>query len=625
MDIIQSLARGLLLFFVVKIALAHPRPLAPQQSSFCARGKESLRSRFLEFLAGRAPFRSPTHHSRFGDGAAGVVCKPKIILERANWFPTDSAFRRSWLHFLVVMFLCPQLISQTPELTVQELEVIKTYQFDIAIATPVQFDLAVPELQTDLSKKELKIDLLPIQLEEISYQIKPLAHIPQKSKYYNGYLNAHYGNKENMDINVSFRRMVPNYFIYGIEGEFYKINDSEVLDKNLSTVRGSTFLRYFLSQKTWLQLSGKYAHLSAGVYGFNTAETISSTGEENRLDIRKLNNAVDLHHQLNNKDLFLNYELEINKTSNRTSSINEVLLRNNLNIGNQFSNGLSLNINISNEHLAKSLPSQSHRSLSQGRLTAIYMKKGLGIKAEAKAAYFKNAWQIDPNAELFFKSENHKVEWHYRTSYDLFTYDQGLNSIYFINMENLNSEITETQSIGGSYEYQKRSSHSFQIGANYLDLTNGLIWRHNPVNKQFFDPDFLDYSYYLFEVRHLFYFLRSLSFSQEFNYRLLDKIEKSALPHTQDYTLESSLTYSVGKFEFDLSYILGDQVHYTTGLDYSETSDYQHDIGFSVTYRPHEQLKIQAEGLDLLDNRFERFGGYADYGRRFRVGVFGKF
>lgn len=526
---------------------------------------------------------------------------------------------------LALLLLFSTLTSQTPELTEQELEVIKTYQFDIAIATPVQFDLAVPELQTDLSKKELKIDLLPIELEEISYQIKPLAHIPQKSKYYNGYLDAHYGNKQNLDINASFRRMVPNYFMYGIDGEFYKINDSEVLDKNLSTVRGSAFLRYFLSQKTWLQLSGKYAHLSPGVYGFNTPETISSASEENRLDIRQLNNAVDLHHQLSNKDLFVNYELEIDRTSNRTSSINEVVLSNNLNIGNQFSNGLSLNINISNEHLAKSLPSQSHRSLSQGRLTAICMKKGLGIKAEAKAAYFKNTWQIDPNAELFFESENHKVELHYRPSYDLFTYDQGLNSIYFINTENLNSEITETQSIGGSYEYQKRSSHNFRIGASRLDLKNGLIWRHNPVNKQFFDPDFVDYSYYLFEVRHLFFLHKNLRFAQDFHYRLLDKVEKSALPHTQDYSLESSLTFSAGTIEVGLSYILGDKVYYTSDLDYLETSDYQHDIGFSVSYRPNEQLEIQAEGLDLLHNRFERFGGYADYGRRFRIGVFAKF
>lgn len=521
--------------------------------------------------------------------------------------------------------LCVSLHAQENKLTDQELDVIKNYQFDMADSDPSLFQLDIPEPSMKIEAGNLGVDLLPLEIEEISYSIKPIAHQPNPLKYYRVYGDMAYGNLNNIDANVSFRNMVPNYFIYGFEGQFSQIKDEAVLDRSLQKVKGKGMLQYFFKQKTFFDLRFEYTQNEFGVFGFNDDNTISSTGENRFLENQIINTSFIAHHQIGKGGPSLEYAFDINHLSSITDDEKEVILTNGLKIDQELAKGYAFALDLEHNFISDEIGDEATTSLTKGILSGKMIKPKFGVELSGLTTYQNNKWSLYPNGRLYFKSSEHLISLSHTIDVELFTYAGGIQEIQYINTKEMKILPQVTKSIGGSYEFKNENGYLFNLGASYKSLENAAIYKNSTVDRQLFDVHFIDFDHYQFGLNYTFPLLGNLSFSQNFQYRLLEEKSKEELPGFQNYNLISSLDYSFRALKVNLSYNLGDFVSYSNLQDYKVKSDYQHELDLRVNFEFSKNITAFASGVDLLDNRFEQYAGYEDFGKRYQLGVMVKF
>ena len=527
--------------------------------------------------------------------------------------------------FPLLIILCfSKAYAQNENLSAQDLEVIKSYQFEMALTSPILRELSAIESNVLLEKQEIKIDLLPIELQEITYSIKPIAHEPRPFKYYKGFTKISYGNLENIDFFGTYRHQVPNYFMYGLEASYLRINDQNILDKNIYEIGGGGFLRYYVNKNTWLEYSPNYNKKSPGIFGFNTPESISLNGDNLTLDIIQVDHEVIVNHQFFKNTSSVNYSASFHKTNNTDKNLRELIITQKLVAEKIFNKGYNLQISLRNDHLAQSINQSDLNYLTQGRLSFSLLKPQIGFRVEA-LSQISGIKKILPNGEFFLHGKQHHFELHYRNNITLNSYRDGLNRLYFINVNSYESTISEELSAGLSYQFAIRNSHKLKIGASREQRIKEVFWVNNLADQGHFDNISVDYQFYSFDLEYEFYLLKNLRFGQNLNYRLLDNIIKEKLPHSQNYNAETAIKYAVGKFTITVDYTLGDRVIYSPIPNYADQSDFQHEIGTELKFQISEQVNISLEGMDLLDNKFEQYTGYADYGRRIKIGMSAKF
>lgn len=529
------------------------------------------------------------------------------------------------IYTTILAFLYIGILSaQQTELSEQDIKVIKSYKFDIEETAPIFSDISIGEQLMSIKKEELPVDLLPIQLEDITMALKPLAHNIIPSKFNKAFVKASYGLLQNIDASGSFRHQVPQYFMYGLDARYAMINDAEVLDKNETQLDASGFLRYYLTNKTWIQVDSRYGKSQNGIFGFNTPQTLSLDGQHKTVDIQHLDEALTILHKWaqNTGDIKLNVNSIF--TSNKTNDLSEALINSSLIVSKKFKKNHSISLDIDNNHIAKRLNTEGTNNLLQGELTVGMTKPKIGAEVSAKS-YYEDGFNFVPNAEFYLKGKRHYLSIYYDNTFALQSYHALLTDMTLLNTASINTKVSQQKTIGLSYSFEIPNSHQLTLSAARNENINKVMWINNIENQQVFDLNLVDFNYYSFGLNYKFFLLDNLSFSQDANYRLLDKIEKTALPHFQSYTLTTEFRYDFHAFNFSGSYTLGDLVYYSDLLDYDVTSDFQHDMSVDISYHPSEKVEIYLEGIDLLDNRFERYAGYQDYGRRAKIGTFIKF
>jgi hypothetical protein len=536
--------------------------------------------------------------------------------------------KKNILYIASMLLFTGNVFSQSSELSKQELEVIKSYKFDIVQAQPLflEYDKLEEPTKT-IENLRTEVQLLPLELDEIEYAIKPKAFEVNPPRYYNGYAGIRYGNLENLDLYASFQKQVSNYFLLGIEGNYFKIKDSEILDKNVSSTNGKAFIQYFLNNKTWIKLKTEYQQNQNGLFGYNDEQTVNPDGVEQRVENKNIQAEAQIkHYSDKNRSLAFSYQINASSSQAVTFDAKEFILYNKGDIRKDFGSHFFTQISAENRVFLNSINESESRSFSSSQITLGWLKSNFGIVAEGFGTYYLDEFRIAPKIEMYFTKNEHKLNLHYSTSLEPFSYRTALDKSYtYAIPASVNYALVEINSLGGSYEYEKKHSHMFDVGIAYEKYINSPVIFTSLVQNQLFEFQYLDFDQYKFDLNYRISILPWLTLGQDMSYRYLQNVEKEQLPHNQIFTFLNTMEIDWKRLSAKVNYTFGDNVLFTKDLNYETSSTYEHDLSVSLDYRIHDQIRIEARGIDLLNNRFEQFAGYQGFGRRFQVGIFSKF
>ncbi|MEE9374359.1 MAG: hypothetical protein V3V00_14990 [Saprospiraceae bacterium] len=531
--------------------------------------------------------------------------------------------------FNILLIICTFLnvngIAQNATLSDLELQVIKSYQFDLKESRPIlsKIEVIIPEIAFKPSK--IIVDLLPVKLEDVTYSIKPLAHLPQSSKYYKGYASASFGAFQNLELEASYRHQAPNYFMYGIEASYINIDDKSITNKNRNNKSGSGFLRYYLKPTFWLQYKAKYRFDQIGVFGFIESNKPIFQNETKSEHYNRNQHNISFFKKIKKIGTAINLDNSISTTRNILIREKEHLLRNHLSIKTSFTRTFSLDINSEYLRQISTLDGSKGSYLWNNRVILTFKRPNIGAKIEGLLSLRKKT-RILPEGEFYVKGKAHSLTLFYRNNLVFNTLNTDLDEIFLIDITNYSSSVSEYSSYGFEYEFDVKSAQQLKLTVSKNKNVNEQIWINSANNSQYFSFQLLDYSFYNISMKYRIFILNNLSFSQGISYLYLQDIGISEIPHFQKYNISSSLRFAFRKLEVAASYKIGDKVYFPAYLpDFDITSEYQHDISAELKYQLSKTVKVSIYGIDLLDNRFESFAGYKGFGRRVKIELFTKF
>ncbi len=518
------------------------------------------------------------------------------------------------------------LLAQNENLSEQELKVIKSYQFDLTESNPILSNLSLDLPKLEIETAAFKVDLLPVKLEDVTYGIMPLAHQPSESKFYKGWASAAFGSSQILDLEASFRHQVPNYFMYGIDVEYSNINDQNTLSKDFNEKKALGFLRYYLKPSFWFEYQALYSFSKLGVFGFNQENVPGIIGGEIKEENYRQNyHQITLFKRLKKINTDFNLKNSLFTARNTKMHLGENVLHNHLNIATKFSSSLSLNISSNHKRQISTVNDSNNKYLWNNRLNISFTKPHIGFKIEGLFSLGQQT-NILPGAEFYLNGKAHSLTAFYRNRLNFNSFYETQNEINLIYIPSFSTSITEVNSYGLKYDFDIKDAHGLNMSASFINKKNDQIWINTPENLQYFSFQLLDYSYYNLELGYHIHLHENLKFNQSIEYKLLQDIDSKDITHLQKYNVKSSVSYSMKRINLAFDYLLGDQVAFTKEIEgYSNQSDYQHDLRFELKYSISDAVQVSLIGIDLLNNRFEAFTGYKDFGRRGKLKIRAKF
>jgi hypothetical protein len=529
------------------------------------------------------------------------------------------------LFFLIVAFCTLHTHAQSDHLSEQELKVIKSYQFDISESTPILSDLSLHLPFLQLPESKIEVDLLPVKLDEITLSIMPLAHQVTPSKSYKGYASAGFGNTQILDLTVSYRHQVPNYFMYGLDLNYSNIKDTEILSKERNHRMASGFLRYYLKPTFWTEYSTNYEVTKAGVFGFKE-ELNTQPGGETRIENYKRNqHSVTLFKSFTKLKTKIESKNTLLSAKNTRMNLGENVVDNQIYIKSELSKVLSVNLQSDHKRQISTINDLDNSFIWNTRLNLSFLKPKFGFKLEGLLSTGSDL-NVLPEAEFYINGQSHSLELFYKNDLTLNTFHDNQDEINLISIPVYSSEITETLSYGFEYRFDLKDAHGLSLTGSFVELTNEQVWINNADDPRYFDSHLIDYSFYNLGLKYRINMLSNLEFKQGFHYKHLSDLSPQDIPHFQRYRLKSSVSYHLSRLNFTIDYVLGDQVAFSQNLvDYVDRSGFQHEVDLELKYIISDAVSISILGMDILDNQYEGFAGYKSFGRRGKLQVSTKF
>lgn len=531
-----------------------------------------------------------------------------------------------FITFLVANQLSAQ--NDTTKIQLNQVEVIKSFEANLEDAQKVTIKSVLPVQKPFSPAYKYDITIVPIELKYPDPQIKPLAMNPDSPfKVNKGYIIAGYGILNNPDVMAGYHTAKKDTYDAGIHLDFSALDNS---NKNpyqkYSNLSADVYGSYMVKENTKLYGGVKFANNNRYFYhtDLNVSDTFSADAS------KRILNTIDVKAGITNAERTkynINYDLNLalksfnmDNTDARESIIalaghgekhvweaTVFMLDGRIE---QTAMNADSSINLFTTKLVPAIKTEFGNFIANVGLNYIYDgNKQSALFPEVLLSY----GIVGPNLQIFVG-----------TTQDYFT--NNLRNTATINPW-LSTDISSvTNAIRREYFGGVKGQFSFlnyQIKGGYKQISNQVFLLNNRSDLRYFDMITDDLNVVFLSGNLDFAITDNITLGGWLTQNVFDlNILKNAwhLPNLEANAY-TKISFLENKLKIKGELFFNDKVDFINKNGEITKSNVLFDLNASVEYKFTEKFGAFVRGINLLDNKYERWYGYPSVGINGMVGI----
>lgn len=518
--------------------------------------------------------------------------------------------------------------SDTSYLEIKQVEVIKDFEAIIQNASLLTVKPVTPQSKDFNPNYKYSISVFPVKAVDIKPQIMPLS-INQDPPFIvkKGYIFGAYGIKNNFNLMAGYHLAQKDRYDAGIHLGYNALdNTSSVPYQKYSNTQIALYGNYLLKEN--LKLYGQVNTSFQNRYMYHNDLGIDTLYEESEL--RRKINSYNVNIGLANPESTkynINYDLKLNfhnmsiadNQSNdngfgiqgmaaKQFGINSVLYFNS--DFNYTAYRDSLDLEISTATFIPHFKTKIGNLLLDGGVNILYTSDGQSsVFPEAELA-----WSLPQGNLMVFAG----IKQQYYTN--TFTQIAPRNPYLNTRIDSLGTTVWQEYSGGLKGKF---SFLGYQVKAGFKNIKNQMFLINNPNDLRFFDMLYDDMGSTFISGNLDFNFSRMFEFGGWLTQNIFKPKTLSKAWHTP--ALESNAYVVIklldDKLKLKGDLYLGSPVFYINKIGDEDRSGVLFDLNIEADYALFENLHINLKGINLLNNKYERYYGYPAVGLLARAGI----
>ncbi|MBK9734287.1 MAG: hypothetical protein IPO92_04675 [Saprospiraceae bacterium] len=535
------------------------------------------------------------------------------------------------LIYILVCFSLP-IFAQTDTLKTKiqlnQVEVIKSFEANLEEAEKITIKSVLPVQKPFNPTYKYDITIVPVELKYPAPQIKPLAMNPDGPFQINkAYLRAGYGALHNPEVLAGYHNSKKDLYDTGIHIDYSSLDNST---------------------KNPYQ---KYANLGARIYGsYMVKENIKLYGG---LDVSSKTRYF-YHTDLGVDSLFSGAE------SKRT--LNSIIINAGIKNAERTKHDINYDINLALKNLNITNEKARENGISVKGMTEKYFGETTVVMLDGKFEYtglnadsvfsistlkfvptiktqfgnliinaginYINAGNkqssLLPELLLSFGISGSKLQVFAGVKQDYYTNNlrnvSALNPYIVTNLKNLKNTITRDYfgGVKGQFAFLR-----YQVKAGYKNVTNQMFLLNSTSDLRQFDMIYDDLNAVYISGNLDFEITENISLGGWMTQHFFDLKTITETWHTPN--LEANAFTKIKLFDSKLQItgelFFNNNVPFINKIDVVTSSNILFDVNTSVEYKFTEKIGVFVRGINLLNNKFERWYGYPSVGINAMIGV----
>ncbi|MBC7886187.1 MAG: hypothetical protein H7X99_11975 [Saprospiraceae bacterium] len=537
-----------------------------------------------------------------------------------------------YLLIYMSLFMVSPLLSQTDtshtKLQLNQVEVIKTFEANLEDAQNITIKSVLPTQKPFSPSYKYDITIVPLELKYPDPQIKPLAMNPDGPfKMNKGYLNVAYGVLQNPEITAGYHATKKDTYNAGIHIDITSLNNTKKIPfQKYSNIGLDLYGSYMIKEN--MKLYGGINGSSKIRYFYHTdlnvAENFNEQQSKRKLNTLDINAGISNAERTKNEFNYnINLALNSLNLSNSDGRENGIIFKGH--VEKHIGSATVFLLNASFDHTA--INADTAISLITTRLTPWIKTKfgNLIVQLGVDYTYDGNSTSsFFPEVLLSFgvAGPNLQVFAGLRQQYytNNFRNVTSLNPYLSTNITSIKNTINQEYFAGLKGQF---SFLNYQIKAGYKTISNQMLLLNTSNDKRYFDMLFDDVNVIYASGNLDFGITENVSFGGWLTQNVYDlKMITNAwhLPNIEA-NVYTKISFLDSKLLFAGELFFNDKVPFLNKDNVFEKSNILFDLNTSIVYKITDKISVVAKGINLLDNKFERWYGYPSVGINGLLGV----
>lgn len=535
------------------------------------------------------------------------------------------------IRFLIPCILLVITINaqkDSTKLNLNQVEVIKTFEANLEEASKVHIKAVLPVHKTFDPKYQYDITILPLELKYPAPQIKPLAMNPDEAFRVNmGYIFASYGLRKNPEIMAGYHTSKKDTYEAGFHFNFESLNNESV---NIYQKYRNAGLQLYGSwmAKENMKVTGEVNTSFRKRYFFHTDLPVDSLFTEEQ-STRTLN-AYSVKAGISNAEptsLNINYNLDLalRNVHLTNSAARESGIQLSGFVEKIFKKSTVLALNGSYEYTA--FNGVAETSISTASFQPVLKTKLAKLILHAGATFLVSSdhqKSIFPEVLLSYGVVGQELQVFAGMHLDYYT-----NNFQNVSMINpyLNTDLDSlVNSINKSFFGGIKGQFSFlnyQIKTGFKNVSRQMYLLNNPQDIRYFDMIFDDTKIFFITANLDFNITDNLSVGGWLTQNIYNPENLTEAWHTPTLTANAYAGIKLldEKLTFRGDLYLGNSVPFINKNNITDRSNLLFDLNLIAEYAISENLKCFIRGINLFDNKYQRWYGYPAIGINAAAGV----
>lgn len=534
-----------------------------------------------------------------------------------------------YIKYILFIISLPLVAQQdSTKLQINQVEVIKSFEANLEDARKVVVKSVIPVPKEYKPTYQYNISIVPVELKYPDPQVKPLAmNADGPFVVKNGFIHAGYGLLKNPEILAGYHFAKKDRYDAGIQINYESLNNSH---KN-------PYQRY---RNTGIDLYGNVlVKENMKVYGKVQTDFKKRYFYHTALGIDTLYNETDSERSINSYNITagianpeptrfnINYDLSLalrNMTiTNKDARDNGITVHGK--VEKHFNKGTVLAIDgrydyaAYNENKSVSLSTASLLPMIKTKIKNVILHGGVSMiySSDGNSALF-------PEVLVSYGLAGQKLQVFAGVHQDIYT-----NHFTHVSQRNpyLNTAIDSLQNTVYQEFYGglkgKFSFLTYQVKGGFKNVNNQMYLLNNRTDLRVFDMVYDDLGIVFISGNLDFAFAENIHFGGWLTQNIFNTDVQLKAWHIPNLEANAYATVTLldDKIKLQGDLFFGNGVDYLNKENIAAKSNVLFDLNIGAEYKPFDKLGIFIKGINLLNNRFERWYGYPSVGINAMAGV----
>ena len=538
------------------------------------------------------------------------------------------------MRHLIIYIICLSALTSygqvdsTTNIKLNQVEVIKSFEVILEEAQKVTIKSVLPPQKPYNPSYKYDITIVPVELKYPDPQIKPLAMNPEPPfKINKGYLDLGYGILNNPEAKAGYFTSKKDTYEVGIHIDFSALDNTK---NNAYQKYSNLGLQLYGTKmiKENMQLYGNIDASTKNRYFYHTdiqvAENFTEADAKRRLNNLSITTGIKNAEKTKHN---INYDVNINLSnlniSNSTGRENSVVLKGK----SEKHFGKTTVLGIEADFGYVGLNADTTQSLTTSRVIPSFKTQFGNLIIRLGASYIyggNNQSSLFPEAMLSYGIAGPNLQVFAGVSQGYFTNNLSnishINPFIDVNLSKLRNTIFKDYfgGIKGQFSFLQ-----YQIKGGYKDVSQQMFLLNKPTDVRYFDL--------LYDDMTMVYISGNVKFDITDNIQLggwltqniysLSTISNAwHMPNIQANAF-AEIRLLDSKLSIKGELFFNDKVDFINKLGETIKSNVLFDLNTTIQYQISEKISAYASGINLFNNKYERWYGYPSVGINGLVGI----